>query len=195
MIWGLIPVKDYLHAKSRLAAVLPLEQRKELARNLFLHVAAQAAQVVDELAVLTDSAEVATDARALGARVLLDRRPGLAHIVDDGLDSLRGERALVLMADLPRASREELQLLVAQSGPTVVPDRHGLGTNALLTFLPAAATCFGSPRSFTLHEQAGYAALHLPELAWDLDTPDDLYDSRAQLPRNLKPSRQDSQRG
>lgn len=174
MIWGVIPAKDYARGKSRLAPVLTPDQRRRLARSLFLHVAGLTSTLVDRLAVLTDSAAVAADAHRLGALVLPDRRHGLGAVVDDGLAALAGDRALVLMADLPQASAAELRHLLARPTPAVVGDRHGLGTNALWTALPAGPSCFGNVDSLRRHLHAGFTRVDLPGLAWDVDEPEDL---------------------
>ena len=62
----------------------------------------------------------------------------------------------------------------------VVPDRHGLGTNALLLHPPdAMAPSFGEGSHARHLGNARAAGIHaetvqLPSLALDLDTPDDL---------------------
>jgi 2-phospho-L-lactate guanylyltransferase len=172
MIWAVIPAKDYARAKSRLAPMLDLQDRRDLARELFLHVASTASEVVDRVAVLTDSAEVAADAHALGALVLPDRRQALGPLVDDGLAALSGDRALVLMGDLPLLDADALRRLL-QKDAAVVPDRHRLGTNALLTPLPSGPTCFGNIDSFVRHS-ASYAEHTCDRMAWDIDLPEDV---------------------
>lgn len=91
--------------------------------------------------------------------------------------------ALVLPADLLLVTPNVLDQFLREAGAVaiaVAPDRLGSGTNALLLRPPCAiAPCFG-PDSF--HRHQGAAAAHgltsavvrLPELALDLDTPDDL---------------------
>jgi 2-phospho-L-lactate guanylyltransferase len=90
---------------------------------------------------------------------------------------------LALPTDLPMLSSDSLRemLMAREAGAQVViaPDRHGLGTNALLTPLPPLRFSFG-PASRHAHERAAAARgwrsalLVRPGLAWDVDTPDDL---------------------
>ena len=171
MIWAVIPAKGYGRAKSRLAGVMTPHQRHRLARQLFLHVASTSAEVVDRVAVLTDSPEVAADAYALGALVLPDRRQGLAAVIDDGLASLQGDRALVLMADLPDVTVAALRRLMRHPS-AAVPDHHGTHTNALWTTLPAPPTCFG-PDSLARHARR-FPIVPVPALSLDIDVPADL---------------------
>ena len=172
MLWAVIPAKDYARAKSRLAPLLGPQDRRDLARELFLHVASTASQVVDRVAVLTDSAEVAADAHALGALVLPDRRQALGPLVDDALAALSGDRALVLMGDLPLLNADALLRLLLHHA-AVVPDRHRLGSNALLTPLPSGPTCFGNADSFQQHSVT-YAEHSCERMAWDIDLPEDV---------------------
>ena len=91
--------------------------------------------------------------------------------------------ALVLPADLPLLSAEIVAEFLDEAGDAplaLAADRRGTGTNALLLRPPLAlAPAFG-PGSFQRHRalarEHGLAVVtvRLPELAFDLDTPEDL---------------------
>ena len=197
-MWAVVPLKSPDEAKSRLKAVLDAAQRRELFFALARRVigALRATPGIDVVAVVTASAEVATFARAQQVEVI-------RHAVDFGtasafasavhhLQPLRLERLLMIAGDLPLVSSEALQELLkladaqprVQPSVVVVPDRHRLGTNALLCTPPhVIAPCFGS-NSYQQHlraaEQAGVATRILQNesfahhLALDLDVPEDL---------------------
>lgn len=192
-MWAVVPLKSPDEAKSRLATVLSTVQRRQLFFALAERVirALHATPGIEVVAVVTASAEVATFARSLHAEVI-------RHAVDFGtasafasavrhLQPLHLERLLMIAGDLPLVSPTALQQLIAladtQPGVAsvvIVPDRHGLGTNALLCTPPEViAPCFGGD-SFRQHlrvaELAGVPArvLESEALALDLDVAADL---------------------
>ncbi len=179
--WVLVPMKDPSHGKSRLGAVLDAGERAELAWRLFGRALDAAAEAGLPAVVMTDSDAVAEAARARGAEVLPDP-PGaerLGHVVDAGLAWLAGagaEAALVLMADLPDVTGDDLRALVARREPLVVaPDAEETGTGALLLRPPdLVETAFGSGESLARHLALGAAVLRRPGLAHDVDLPADL---------------------
>jgi 2-phospho-L-lactate guanylyltransferase len=111
---------------------------------------------------------------------------------DLAIDELEGNelqgttprRVLMLPGDLPLISTSALEAVLDAAGNepgiVVVPDRHRVGTNALLCDPPQAlARCFGG-HSFERHLAAAKAAgvtarvLELEALGLDLDYPGDL---------------------
>jgi 2-phospho-L-lactate/phosphoenolpyruvate guanylyltransferase len=91
------------------------------------------------------------------------------------------ERALLVPGDAPLLDAGEVAGLLARvAAVAIVPDRHGVGTNALVLSPPdAIAPSFG-PGSFERHVAAaraaalGYSVEEVPTLMLDVDTPDDL---------------------
>ena len=76
-IWAVIPVKRFSTAKARLASVLDIGERAELARVMFEDVHDALLQCQDILAgtlVVTWDPEVAALARRRGASVVPERR-------------------------------------------------------------------------------------------------------------------------
>jgi 2-phospho-L-lactate guanylyltransferase len=189
-VWALVPAKAFDRGKSRLAPALDDEARAAFARALFDHVlrTLMASGVIDGVLVATDSPVVVAAAAAHGAAVRRDA-PGvatLAAVIDDGLADLaaRGARAaLVLMADLPRLSVEDVRALVAATAThdvAIVRADDGRHTNALALAPPAClATAFGRGDSFEAHLAAARAAglrvavVENAGIAFDVDGPDD----------------------
>jgi 2-phospho-L-lactate guanylyltransferase len=188
--WALVPAKAFARGKSRLAPALSDEARAAFARGLFDHVLATltASGAVDGILVATDSDVVAEAAHAHGASVRRDDGAAgpLSAVVDAGLAELtaRGAtHALVLMADLPHLTADDVRaLLAALEGADVVVVRadDGLHTNALALAPPGCLpTRFGRDDSFTAHvADARAAGLRVAvvaneRVAFDVDGPDD----------------------
>lgn len=185
--WAAVPVKPLAAAKSRLAGVLDPDERQAFCLSMLddvLGVLARVPALAGRLVVTTDDA-VAAHARAAGAGVI-DEVPvaGLNAALDLAVTALcakHAERLLVLPADVPLVTPESLApLFAADNGVTVVPDRAGIGTNGLLLApIDAVPFRFGGA-SLARHRAAAEArglpfrAIEIPELALDIDTPDDL---------------------
>ena len=177
----LVPVKGFATAKARLAPVLGPDDRRTLARSLAEVVLAAAAPL--PVLVVCDDDEVASWAAGAGARSLLVQPRGLDAAVTEGVAMLAAEgvgRVVVAHADLPRAAGLA-DLAGAPGDPVVlVPDRAEDGTNVAV--VPAAAGfrfAYG-PGSFGRHVAEarrlglGPRVVRRPELAWDVDEPEDL---------------------
>ncbi len=192
--WAVVPVKDLERAKRRLAGALDPAARRGLSLAMLADVldALDATPGLDGIAVVSRDADVAELARRRGLRVIPEAGAGLnaavaqaANVLSANVLSAEGcARLLVMPADLPLAAPEEiaavLAALHAAPGLTLVPDRHGVGTNALACTPPdAVAPSFGAG-SFARHLEAARHAgipatvLRLPGLGLDIDTPADL---------------------
>lgn len=189
--WALIPIKGFDRGKSRLSVVLAPEERERLARELFEHVVSvlREAPEIDEIAVVSDSADAREHANTLGAVALSDPpgRPGLARVIDDALAQLanRGAtRAIVCMSDLPELTREDITDVVralTEAEVVLVPDRLGEGTNVIAVAPPTVLpSCLGHtdslPRHQDLARQLGLT-VHVQlssGIAFDVDNPVDL---------------------
>ncbi len=194
---AIIPVGSLDGAKSRLGAVLDAEERLDLTLRLARTTiaAAVAADLVDDVFVITPDDTIRAMAAELGARPILQRDRGLNH----GLTAARGEALaagadaiLILPIDLPEVTAAAIDAVAATlraaDRPMValVPDRHGRGTNALLIAPPDAIDlCFGGDSAFAHRAAAAAVDAHLVELSGplslDLDTPDDLLLADASL--------------
>lgn len=174
-----IPVKAFSRAKARLAEVLSPEQRAALAQSMATTVVQAAAPLA--VVVVCDDPEVRAWAEALGVEVLWTPGLGLNGAVSAGVDHVAargGARVVVAHADLPRAT----DLSVVLDGPavTIVPDRHGDGTNVIVvptgvgfTFAYGAGSC---ARHVAEAGRLGLAVRVLEDeaLGWDVDRPEDL---------------------
>jgi 2-phospho-L-lactate guanylyltransferase len=187
---AVLPVKRFQLAKQRLSAELSPEFRHALAEAMIADVlsALAACPEVEATLVISNEPAVAVLAARYGAEAIPDPHEsgqsaaatvGLVRAVADGYD-----RALLVPGDCPAIDPDELTGLLgdARAGTSVVivPDRHGLGTNALLLCPPnALAPTFG-PGSCRRHQERAAAAgavcrvAQVPSLLLDVDTPRDL---------------------
>ena len=187
--WALVPVKNLDAAKRRLAGALDCAGRHGLMRAMLADVldTLMAAPGLDGVAVISRDKAVARRAGAQGVRVLPETGVGLNPAVAEAARVLAGEGCatmLVVAADVPLARPEEIaEILGARRtapGLILVPDRHGIGTNALACTPPAACRPGFGGRSLERHLETAHRAgipvsvLELPGLGLDLDTPDDL---------------------
>ena len=187
---AVLPIKSFSRAKSRLGGGF---DRSELAVAMTADVlsALAATDALDGVIVVTAEA-LADDA---GAVVVHDlEEAGQSAAAQRGIEAAleRGaERVLLVPGDCPALDPGELGRLLGERGApphvTVVPDRHGSGTNALLLAPPGAvAPSFGAG-SMARHAARARAAgatvkvRALPSLGLDVDTADDLAALRAAL--------------
>jgi len=197
-VWAIVPVKPLRRAKSRLASVLSKEDRLELSQRMLTHtleVLGEIPSIERTLVVSRDSRALAL-ARKLGARTVTERgSPQLNRaLVRATLVARRYNvsAVLVLPADLPLLTREDIESLIARgSDPPVVviaPDRRRSGTNALLSSPPGLIEYAFGPQSFPHHLEHARAAgvrlevCELPSLALDVDMPEDLLRLESERP-------------
>ena len=205
---ALVPLRDGVSGKSRLASALDPAARRRLVAALARHVVAvlRASDGVDRVLVVTadEPFVVETLDRLLhggGPDVEVvpqpPGRPGLNAALDVGREAVvdRGaDRLLVAHADLPLLAPDDVAALLAAGAtgdapPAVVAtDRHLAGTNLLV--LPATAAFrfrFGEASRTAHVAEAGRAGLRpvvvrRPGTAVDLDTIDDW----GELPRAVR---------
>ena len=181
-----LPVKAFGQAKRRLAPVLSPEARADLARSMAATVVAAAGDL--PVVVVCDDEEVRVWADALGVEVLWTPGVGLNGAVEAGVVHVAGQghnRAVVAHADLPLAT--DLAWVADFEGVTLVPDRHGDGTNVACVPTDAGFRFAYGGGSCARHEAEAHR-LALPvrvvpdaRLGWDVDQPADL-----DLPENLR---------
>jgi 2-phospho-L-lactate/phosphoenolpyruvate guanylyltransferase len=195
---AILPVKTFGAAKQRLSGLLGSGSRQALAQAMFSDVLASLRHVpaLDAIAVVT--ADRTAESMALSHRVQVIRDAaeagqsyaallGIRHALQGGF-----ERVLLVPGDTPLLDPGELASLLSgadEGGPAavVVPDRHGGGTNALLLAPPDALEPSFGPGSLERHVAAArergtsHAVEHVPSLALDIDTPEDLAELAAEL--------------
>jgi 2-phospho-L-lactate/phosphoenolpyruvate guanylyltransferase len=189
-LWAIVPVKPLRRGKSRLAGTLSEDERTELNRSLLQNTLKTFTDLkeVEEVLVISRDPQALAIARHYGARTVReDGQPELntalrrATVVAQ-VYATRG--VLVLPADLPLVTREDVLALIERAGepPAVViaPDRHGTGTNALLISPAGLIEYDFGENSFQRHCQRAREAgarleiVDLPTLGLDLDLPEDL---------------------
>lgn len=189
-LYIVLPHRGVTAGKSRLAGVLADSVRAELNRNLLKHaleVAIRWLNYPGRCMVVSPCVASLHVARAAGAQALQQTGSGLNAAVTQAvtLAAEQGARhVLILPCDLPRLDAAALDAMAALAvdGATVIaPDRHGTGTNAILTDTQTREFAFGAgscARHAALARARGMqvALCHRAELAFDLDTPED-YDA------------------
>ena len=181
----ILPVKSLREGKGRLSEILGEAERNALNVSLLDHMLAVTAAFpgAAQTIVVSPDREVLDRAEAAGAQALLDDAGGLngalvlaaRHAADQGADGI-----LIVPVDLPRAQPGDLLALASsRNGVAIVPDRRGVGTNALFVAPPTALAFRFGDNSFPAHlaaaREAGLSTEidTLPNLAFDIDTPDD----------------------
>jgi 2-phospho-L-lactate/phosphoenolpyruvate guanylyltransferase len=188
--WAILPVKPLRLGKSRLGGVLEAEERFKLNQNLLENSlkVLTAVPEIERVLVISRDPQVLALAREFKACTLQESG---AHGLNTALNkatrlarSFSVQSVLAVPADLPLINVVDIQelLMLAVHPPVVViaPDRHRIGTNALVVNpLGALRYAFGRD-SFNTHCQDALCSevrlevAELPRLAVDLDTPDDL---------------------
>jgi len=192
---AILPVKRFPLAKQRLGQSVADPLRLELARAMVGDVlsALRDCAAIDTTIVVTNEPSVAAASRYLGATVVEDT-------ADDGQSAAAAlgiacalaqnfERVLCVPGDCPTLDPRELTALLAtdERGMTIVPDRHGTGTNGLLLMPANALSPSFGPDSRERHErlarEAGVSCrVEQPaSLLLDIDTGEDLAALREQL--------------
>jgi 2-phospho-L-lactate guanylyltransferase len=193
MIFGLLPVKSPALAKQRLSGVLSPAEREALARLMYERMLATlvAARGIDRIAVVTEDARTAEQARAAGALVFEEREQESHSRSADAacrraLD-LGATTTLLLPIDVPLATPEEIESLI-RPGIVLVPSADGTGTNVLGCTPPLAIPARFGPNSLQAHLRSAAGkqveVLRLPGLMLDIDTLEDIAELQRRAPDN-----------
>ena len=189
---AVVPLRDLDTGKSRLRGAVPDGWRQALILALAEGVitAVQQASVADLTVVISPDPQLVAFGERCGAFGLRQSSSGLIRGLWEATNWARARGATSLLAmhgDLPCLDGGSVRALVSAL-PTTTPavviagDRHQHGTNALLTNPPGAIPYGFGVASFARHQQSaqerGVAAVawHQPALAFDLDTPADLWE-------------------
>ena len=192
---AILPVKRFSLAKQRLGETVADPLRAGLARAMVGDVlsALRTCPAVERTFVVTCERSVAAAACYVGATVVDDTdedgqsaaaQLGIARASADGF-----ERVLCVPGDCPALDPEELSALLDghESGVTIVPDRHGSGTNGLVLAPPNAIVPSFGPDSRARHERlardagAEWRIEEPASLLLDIDTGEDLAALRERL--------------
>ena len=196
MATAVLPVKRFDEAKQRLTAGYEPERRRALVGAMVGDVleAIESARTVERTIVVTGDPIAQELAAEFDAEVVPD--PGdLGHVqaVLAGIAraEVEGAESVVLLpGDCPLLDPQELDRLltgVPERYVTIVPDRHGTGTNALVLSPPSAIVPAFGEGSCARHVEAArdagipYGVEELASLGLDLDTPADVVALTTQL--------------
>ena len=175
-----VPIRSFRAGKGRLAGVLSDAARASLARTMAQRVLDAAAPL--PVYVVTSDEEVVAFASDNGAKVVADAGSlnaaadaGRAAVAADGF-------AMVIVAHADLADPTPFAWVADFDGVTLVPDRHGGGSNVMALPTRAAFTFAYGEGSRARHEAEARArglALRVVDdasLGWDVDEPSDLRD-------------------
>ena len=177
-IVALIPIKDYRQAKNRLSERLDATAREALTRQMAENVVQAAGDLT--VYVVCDDEQVAEWAKSLGANVFWATKPGLNPAITEAMNGLAEafDHAIIAHADLPQAV--SLDGIATSNTVSIVPDRHGSGTNVLSLPTKTEFNFQYGEGSLNKHMSEAIAinldlkVLQIPALQWDVDTPKDL---------------------
>ncbi len=188
--FAVLPVKRFAVAKARLGDELSGGTRRALAESMVTDVlmALRRTKAIDEVLVVTSEPTAEAIGNGYGATVLADTEEegqsaaaliGIEYAIERG-----AERVVLVPGDCPALDQAELGELLARPvagrSVTLVPDRHGTGTNALVLVPPDVIEPSFGEDSRARHERAAAAAgvpcaiEQLPTLLIDVDTGEDL---------------------
>ena len=186
--WALVAINARRHCKSRLADVLEPHRRIELVESMLSHVlrTASCCGAVEKVVVVSPECD-GLDDTVVRVR---DSGIGLNHAFELAREEARtaGAAEIVLLpADLPRLTVEDLELLVSAgraSGLAIAPDRRGTGTNGLYLRADSKFEFRFGTGSLAAHLAAARrdgiepAIVHRLGLQEDVDAPTDLSDDQ-----------------
>lgn len=188
MITALVPIKDFVLAKTRLAGVLQASERRALAQAMAEDVLQALADstCVNRVVLVSDDPGAALLAASRQAQCLTQKVLGSTGLnptlvaAAQRLGPSPGQSLLFVHGDLPALTPAAIDAMwmlhQTNRRPVLAPDRHGLGTNGILLSINAApALAFGNnslARHQALYPQAQQCS-H-PGLQLDVDTPQDL---------------------
>ena len=191
---AIIPVKPFAEGKSRLASVLADDQRHALIRNMFCHVlkTTLAATGIANTIVISRDEEALGLAEDAGAHAILEAENSNLNAALDlarkASVALNASGLLVVPADLAKLDPTDLLAILTSadnhtstaSFVCIAPDDIQRGTNALYIQPPDSFKFSFGTNSFEKHRVMAIESgcdlqiIERPNLAFDVDEPDDL---------------------
>jgi 2-phospho-L-lactate guanylyltransferase len=186
---AILPVKRFASAKQRLGTAMSDERRRALIEAMLGDVltAISGARMIERILVVTGEAAAAAIAAEHDAETVADPpdagHPEAAILGAEAAASAGASCVAMLPGDCPLLDPRELDRVLTglpERYATIVPDRHGTGTNALILAPPdAIRPAFGEGSCERHVERARGAGVpfsveRLESLALDLDTPADI---------------------
>jgi len=197
-VWAVVPVKELVGAKQRLASVLKPAERAGLVLAMLEDVltALESTPGLAGVLLVSRAAEASALARARGVDCFAEAAGAdLSESVQAAGGFLVAHRkaagTLIVPADVPLATSHDFaELLSSHDRLTLVPDREGDGTNCIISTPPNLIRYRFDGHSFKPHVDGAYGIgiepriVERSRLALDIDTPDDL----AEVARIAPPS-------
>ena len=188
--WAILPVKEMVGAKQRLAPLLSPEERMALMQVMLCDVMAalSAAQGLAGIAMVTLDPWAQALAQQHGARIITEGAgEGHTGAVTAAASVLQAEgiaAVLTLPGDIPAVKTPEVEALIAAASTSpafvIAPAHDEKGSNAILMSPPDAVKLRFGEDSYFPHLAVARAAgiapqiLRLPGIAMDIDHPADI---------------------
>lgn len=202
-MWAILPLKDLVQAKSRLAGLLSPSERRALAQAMVEDVlrALTSAPSVDGVVLVSDDPAAQLLAHRYRLHWLEERQlpgRGLNAAINGALAVLEGRGvsdAMIVHGDLPLVTAADFETLIAHyrripRSLVIAPDRHHLGTNIMLLPVGLQVTLAYGQRSCSQHSasaaELGYQVelVQRPGSCMDVDEPRDLIEVWQALDQN-----------
>ena len=188
--WAIVPVKNLDFSKSRLSDVLSVDARRELIWSLLVRTlsALNESELIENTIVISNDKSVLQLADNQEVMTVQEDSPynlnSALHQATLVTLTHGATGLLVLPADLPLLTREDVEKIVYEEDSNrlvrIVPDQHGVGTNALFIRPPGVLRYKFGKDSLSNHKWEAKrikAKLHVYRLSnveFDVDDPDDL---------------------
>lgn len=188
-VWALVPVKDFQDSKQRLRRAISPVTRTRLAEAMFRDVlnALTSVASLERIAVVTKDRQAILIATEMNAFVIHEsENQGETEAVvqaTEVLVQLGARTMLVVPGDIPFITKEDVETVLRAgciADVVLVPAHDERGTNAVLLTPPSILPLRFGNDSFRPHFESAQAlkvrvtVLHLPNIALDVDTPEDL---------------------
>jgi len=189
-MWAVLPAKDLVDAKTRLADALSPAERRLLFRTMYEDVLTALAETasLDGIAVVTRDAEAGAVAQSYGARLIPEpKNQGQTAAIERAAATLRADGAdgmITIPGDTPLITAAEIETVLAahtaRPGMTIVPAHDRRGSNCIAVSPPGLIPFSFGNDSFQPHLASARKVgieprvIDLPGIGLDIDTPDDL---------------------
>lgn len=190
-MWAVLPAKDLVDAKSRLADALSPAERRLLFRTMYEDVltALSGAATLAGVAVVTRDPEAGAVAESYGARLIPEpQNQGQTAAIERAAAALKADGAkgmITIPGDTPLVTAAEIGTVLAAHtatpGMTIVPAHDRRGSNCIAVSPPGLIPFSFGNDSFQPHLAAARKigieprVIDLPGIGLDIDTPDDLW--------------------
>lgn len=189
-MWAVLPAKDLVDAKTRLADALSPAERRLLFRTMYedVLIALSETTSLSGIAVVTRDPEAGAVAESYGARLIAEpENQGQTAAIERAAATLKADGAkgmVTIPGDTPLISAAEIETVLAAHtatpAMTIVPAHDRRGSNCIAVSPPGLFPFSFGNDSFQPHLASARKLglepriLDLPRIALDIDTPDDL---------------------